>query len=531
MSFPPKRPNKLVAFMCIYLLLSCTENALPSKQYEQILSEEATIKTAELLAKQHCASCHEYVAPHILPKVYWRNVLPNMSMHLGIFEGSNPAQLNTLLAQKRLEAAHVFPSEPMISSEDWQDIKQFYLLLAPDTLNQGIRPAIDFDMERFNMKPIRLANNLKRPGFIKIIQSNKIAVGFSTSPMESELAIIDREGNELQLVATPSDLTSMSQISSEVYMSFMGALVADDNPIGAIGKMNIDRKFNLIDTLEIVLSARERPVHIQVADVNADGKQDLIVSEFGKYLGGLYVYLQNTANAYDKKVLYNGPGAISTIIKDVNKDGLPDLFVLVSQGREGIYLYTNKGSGNFEEKKILAFPPYYGSSHFEVVDFDRDGYDDIIYSNGDSGDFGMPAKPFHGIRFFKNQENESYKEEWFYPQQGTYKTHVLDFDQDGDFDIAAIGFFAIATIPEETFLYLENQGLTDGKTGFKTFSFPQARNSCYMVMDAGDIDNDGDIDLVLGASTSLMTISEMGKQLATWEKDGGLVVILENTLK
>ena len=42
---------------------------------------------------------------------------------------------------------------------------------------------------------------------------------------------------------------------------------------------------------------------------------------------------------------------------------------------------------------------------------------------------------------------------------------------------------------------------------------------------------DGDQDLILGASTSLMAVEDMVGQLLQWQTAGGAVIILENKLK
>ena len=533
----PNRLNRIILLFCICvcIVISCEvsesqQNAVEGKVDQAAVSEKNLIGAS--LAKQYCGSCHQYVPPEILPKEYWKTVLIKMSKYMGFNRDGDPYYGNTALAISRLDSAHIFPTEQIISYEDWQKLVLFYLEGSPDTLDQGIRPPIDFNLKQFKVKTIPWKTPLQGPTFLKILKNNKIAVGFSMLPDQNEFNIIDVDGKEILNRPIPSALTSMDQRNNEIYMSFMGLFEADDTPTGIIGKVIGDDDLYIKDSIKHILIDRERPVHLNVLDVNNDNETDLIVSEFGKFLGGLYLYSSTGSGGYHRKIIYNGPGAICTIIRDVNKDGLPDIYALISQGKEGIYLFTNKGGGHFEERKILQFPPYYGSVHMALVDFDQDGVEDIIYSNGDSGDFGAPAKPFHGIRFFKGKKNQVFEEKWFYPQQGTYKSHVVDFDQDGDLDIAAIGFFAYGTpMPEEGFLYLENQGHKNGKIQFKTYSFRAAAESSFMVMDAGDIDGDGDQDLILGASSSLMGVGEMVNQLIKWESTGGAVILLENTLK
>ena len=61
---------------------------------------------------------------------------------------------------------------------------------------------------------------------------------------------------------------------------------------------------------------------------------------------------------------------------------------------------------------------------------------------------------------------------------------------------------------------------------------PDTQPQCLVAFTLGQPDDgDGDLDLVLGASSSLMNVNEMIGQLLKWETTGGAVVLLENTLK
>lgn len=523
----------LIVVIAINLLLSgCAHKSGAESGVEKLTSKSGSDNTHREgfeLAKKFCVNCHAWVSPDKLPKEYWKTVLLRMSAFLGFKANGDPFYGNTPLAIHRLDSAGIFPPAPVISNEAWQKLVLYYLENAPDTLDQGYRLPIKLDQKQFGIYHLPIKAELHGPTFIKILPDQKIAAGYYFTNDSNVLKISDISGNEIYKTPLPSALAAVASGRDGTYLACMGPFVADDTPAGSILKVQGDLSSGLREPILTLLSNLERPVHIKLVDINQDGREDIISAEFGKFLGGLYVYIQDTLGAYQKKIIYNKPGVLSTIIRDVNNDQLPDIYALVSQDDEGIYLFINKGQGIFESRKILDFPPYFGSVHFELIDFDRDGLEDIIYSNGDSGDFGSPAKPFHGIRYFRNSGNFQFEEKWFYPQQGTYKTCVVDFDQDGDYDLASIGFFASkAGFAREGFLYLENIGGNQ----FETFSFSGAAENSYLVMDSGDLDGDGDVDLVLGASTSHLRVPDMVNQLMRWQFNAGsAVTILENTTR
>jgi hypothetical protein len=201
------------------------------------------------------------------------------------------------------------------------------------------------------------------------------------------------------------------------------------------------------------------------------------------------------------------PGAIKAYVEDVNHDGLPDIWALFAQGDEGIFLFTNKGNGQFSQETILRFPPMYGSSYFELADFNKDGYEDILYTCGDNADFSPVFKPYHGVYIFINDGHNHFTQQYFFPMNGCYKAMARDFDGDGDLDIAAISFFAdYDRQPEEGFVYLENLGGFD----FQPHSLPEAGSGKWMTMDAADLDGDGRTDIVLGNFSYFSAITRAG---------------------
>ncbi|HEY1021786.1 MAG TPA: VCBS repeat-containing protein, partial [Flavisolibacter sp.] len=107
------------------------------------------------------------------------------------------------------------------------------------------------------------------------------------------------------------------------------------------------------------------------------------------------------------------------------------------------------------------------------------------------------------------------------------KAVARDFDGDGDLDIASISYFPdYDSRPSESFLYWENKG----GLSFKPFTVKEATTGRWLTMDAGDVDSDGDTDIVLGnAKFTLGYIP--GWLMKQWNANSPSVLVIKNLRK
>jgi len=502
----------IIPFIALAISLDACQNQNPEKSNEK----------GKQLALALCSTCHLFPEPDLLDKASWEKyILPRMGYFLGHYSDSVSRQslIEDGPAEQRVLARDVFPELPIVDSADWNLICSYYLNEAPTALPAA--PKKDITPGKL-FKAIRPALRFEPPSttFIDIDEQDKSL--YLGDAFTASFYALDKQLKPYGQARTGETPVWMTHDDSQFYITVMGSFSPTDAPSGKLIALQKDGKGGIKE----VLKDLQRPVHHAFGDLNNDGLEDIVVCEFAKWTGGLSWWQNMGDDTYTKHVLRNTPGATKAYLKDFNGDGLLDVIALFGQGNEGIWAMINKGNGEFEETEVLRFPPSWGSSYFSLNDIDADGDDDIIYCAGDNADFGPVIKPYHGIRIYKNDGANNFDLFQFLPLNGAYSAIPSDFDGDGDVDIAAISFFPdFNNAPQEAFVFYEN----DGSWNFTTTSFPEVSSGRWVVMDAGDIDQDGDLDLALAA----LTFEVVGRPdlVEKWSLAGIPFVILENLKK
>jgi hypothetical protein len=482
---------------------------------------DAAIAHGEMLAAKYCQSCHKLPAPDELDATSWeKGVLPQMGPRLGIFEYKGQRYPNSSMDAN--VGRDFYPPEPLMTADEWGDVITYYASLAPDSLKIPPRTdALKVDTTRFRIiKAGRTKATGPEPPATCFIQFDSSLGQVVTSDIIGHsITRWDRNLRPLTIQTVPGSVVAMAGSTAGRLVCNIGAFQPNNALAGTI-----DRWEPASATFKNVVGGLKRPVHMAVADLNGDGREDIVVCEFG-YLKGELSWWENKGNGmYEKHVLRNTPGAIRVIINDYNKDGRPDIWALFAQGEEGIFFYANKGGGRFEEHEVLRFPPSYGSTYFELTDLDGDGRKEILYTCGDNGDFSTVLKPYHGVYIFKEDSVLHFMQRYFFPMNGCYRAMAVDVDRDGRPDIAAIAYFADCDHhPEEGFVYLHH------KTGleYEGFTVPGTEIGRWITMDIRDIDGDGRPDILL-ANCSVGPAFNRGQ--TDWKK-GPPFIVLKNNAK
>src|ERR1022692_324907 len=239
---------------------------------------------------------------------------------------------------------------------------------------------------------------------------------------------------------------------------------------------------------------------IAVADVNGDGKPDLLVandcdtSGDGCVNSGVVgVLLGNGDGTFQPPVSYNsnGPFAFSITVGDVNGDGKPDLLV----SSRGVNVLLGNGDGTFQA------PRTYSSGGYNVVsiavgDVNGDGKPDVLTANDCPG----PGCGNNGeVEVLLGKGDGTFRAAPIYSGgYGEYSAAVADVNGDGKPDLLVLNYCVDSACANSSFGVLLGNG--DG-----TLQAVQTHNiGGYYAgsITVADVNGDGKPDLLVAGETS-----------------------------
>ncbi len=275
------------------------------------------------------------------------------------------------------------------------------------------------------------------------------------------------------------------------------------------------------------------------ADIDRDGDLDLYVCNYVEYAleTDIPCYYKNTLRIYCgpneyhgiADVLYrnNGDGTFTDITKsagvyepttrglgvvftDVNNDGWVDIYVANDMSPNTLFM--NQGDGTFREEGVLRGVAYNGdglangSMGIDAADYDNDGDIDLWVSN-----FSLEANClmqndgsgyFEDVTFDTNLADPSFYSLGF-------GTRFIDFDNDGWLDLLVGNghiwdnvkqIDAKMSYAQPVQLFHNQGGTPQNHTGFTEITAEAGLDKTHYVVRGmlfGDIDTDGDVDVVL----------------------------------
>jgi hypothetical protein len=453
----------------------------------------------EQQARAVCGTCHAFPPPDILPAAVWRDEFVRMMF---IREGRLPPIGPPGLVGRTIQLP-----------PDMQQALPYYTSRAPASLPAADPwPAPGESPLKFTRHQVS-APELPGPPAVSNVQLADVngdriidilgtdmrqGVVFTGSP---------RAGGTLSAIASiphPSHAT-IGDVDgdgvADLLVGDMGEFFPADHTKGSVIWLRglAAGKFSAF-----WLDGWPRVAHVDAADFNGDGRTDLAVAAFGWRKAGQVAILENdSADAskpsFKTHTIDPRTGAIRVLPVDLNGDGRMDFVTLLAQEHETVLAYINTGSGGFafEQKVIYAAPhPNWGSSGIELVDLDKDGDLDVLLAHGDTFDDGI-VKPYHGIQWLENTGTYPFVEHTLARMPGVHGIKAADLDGDGDLDVVASALLAGGsdvdekTLPALVWLEQTKPGIFTRHT--IEMGFPR-----HATLDVGDVDADGDLDIVVG---------------------------------
>lgn len=282
-------------------------------------------------------------------------------------------------------------------------------------------------------------------------------------------------------------------------------IAAGDGPDGvAIGRFSGDRRRDIAvsasadDTISLLytkkngifkhgptLNTPARPTFLAAADLNRDGRTDLISLNSAATTKPISTWLQRSGGGFGSRRDYSAYGTEwrGLAVGDLNGDKRPDVAVL--SYLDDVSVRLTKRNGTLGRRTVVRNPGGGGWFDLAMADFNRDGKGDLV-----AGDMGSNA--LH-VRLGKG--NGRFKGDHEIPlagaEPGALVTGDFNRDRKADIGIASYSPARVVTLP----------GKGNGKFGPESAPYPAASQGFWI--GAARLNADKGPDLVFGGRTTL----------------------------
>jgi len=240
-----------------------------------------------------------------------------------------------------------------------------------------------------------------------------------------------------------------------------------------------------------VSSAGENPIVLESADLNGDGKLDIVRADRNSTgLQAVHVYIGDGAGGLSPATSYDGAADTRDLrLEDVNGDGNPDI---VTIGGGALLVFLNDGGGAFPT--TLTSGGLSGAQHMDMADLDHDGDLDVCVT--EFGTHQVLVMINDGLGNFTLSSSHSL------PLPGA-DIRLAKLNGDDEFDLVVTG--NNYGVGDNVFVFLG-----DGTANFGPRADFHAGAGCTAGLAIARFDNDDHVDVAVATCDGIAVLSGDG---------------------
>jgi hypothetical protein len=279
----------------------------------------------------------------------------------------------------------------------------------------------------------------------------------------------------------------------DVVVAVRGGVRTTDDAVGKVIWLENDGgAFTHRRLLEDVRAVND----VQTADLDEDGDIDISVTASGAALGQIS-WLENRGEGrFRNHLLHRYAGGVQAQIGDLDADGDLDVAAIVSHDGVELWAFESLGSGRFTPRRLYLSHNFdLGGAGLVLTDVDGDGDPDLLMPVGDNPRIANRwPQPYDGCLYFENLGGWDFRHRRIARFGSASGAAAGDIDGDGDVDVVLVSKFNDGhTPPRPTSVWLEN----DGGENFLPRKIDTAPRNLVTVA-CGDLNGDGRADIVAG---------------------------------